>query len=264
MSDQNWRTDVTAGDYFLHQKKQSEIERRRPTIRAASDLVGPGIGANAVRLDDFNDLLATFNGYYSSAAGAAHAPTSAEAFVGHVVSDATLGGRQEFTGLTTGVEYTRTFTRSPIDPEALAWGDWTERRRVLSTTWTVGDNDTDVLPGNDAVLEAPSLSSVGEPGVYERSDTAIAIRKPGIYTGSVQVGDRVGSTIATISFYQPQGEFTEPSTHLTVPLAQTFYIPFTVAALDGNQAFYVAVQHSASDTRALWWRFNCTRVGDAV
>lgn len=129
MSDENWRTETRAEDYFLHRQKKLDLADRRPVIRTASDLVGPGIGAFATRLDDFNNLLATFNGFYSAAADATNAPdaalpTTAEPFVGFVVSDAELGGLQVFTGLDTGTEYRRTFLRSPIDPESINWGLW--------------------------------------------------------------------------------------------------------------------------------------------
>lgn len=73
---QNWREEINAADYFGHQKKKQEIENRRPVIRRASDLVGPGIGASAVRITDFNDILATYNGYYSARAGAYSAPNT--------------------------------------------------------------------------------------------------------------------------------------------------------------------------------------------
>lgn len=126
MSD-NWRQEVDAEDYFGHQKKKLSVADRRPVIRRASDLVGPGIGASATRITDFNDLLATYNGYYSATPGARHAPNDAEAFVGHVVMDDTLGGRQVFTGLTSRSEYARVFVRNPGDPtnpDTILWGDW--------------------------------------------------------------------------------------------------------------------------------------------
>src|SRR6478752_2320563 len=95
-NERNWREDTNAETYFGHQQKQVNLADRRPVIRTASDLVGPGIDSNTVRITDYNDLLATFNGYYSSLAGAASAPNATEDFVGVVISDSALGGRQEF------------------------------------------------------------------------------------------------------------------------------------------------------------------------
>lgn len=265
MSDQNWRTDVDAGDYFLHQKKQLSVADRRPVIRRSSDLVGPGIGATTVRLDDFNDLLATFNGYYSSEAGAANAPTADEVFVGYVVSDAEFGGQQAFTGLDTGIEYVRRFVRSPIDPEALAWGAWTSRVRVISAVQGYAEHDTNVLSSTPAMLTPPTLTSNDGGETFEVEGSSIKILRQGVYTGSIQIGDRVGSTTLTnLSIYRPNGSATEGYAQLNVPLGPTVHIPFTVWANDGAQGFSIVVTHAAGAPRDLWWRFSATRVGDAL
>lgn len=121
---QNWRTEVDALDYFQHQKKQAAVENRRPVIRKPSDLVGPGIGANATKITDFNDTLATFDGYFGAAAGAANAPTAGQGYVGFVTSDSDLGGMQLFYGMSDGGTYKRLFQRSGADPTAVSWGTW--------------------------------------------------------------------------------------------------------------------------------------------
>lgn len=126
MSDQNWRTGVDAQDYFTHRQKQANVADRRPVIRRASSLVGPGIGAYAVRLANLNDVLASFNGYYSAAQWTPGAPIDSQAFVGYVLSDADLGGVQVFTSLYDGAVYQRVFTRSPSDPSTIDWTQaWT-------------------------------------------------------------------------------------------------------------------------------------------
>lgn len=134
MTHQNWRPEVDAADYFGNQRKQLQVADRRPVIRKASDLVGPGIGASATRITDFNDLLATYNGYYSALAGARNAPNSREAFVGHTVMDDTLGGRQVFTGMSSRSEYARTFIRNPGDAEVILWGDWATTDEAMRIT----------------------------------------------------------------------------------------------------------------------------------
>lgn len=132
---QNWRTEVTAEDYFLHRKKEFEVADRRPVIRKPSDLagMGPGINFSATRITDFNDALATYNGYYSSMrslngpspqVSGPDANYDTNLYVGYVVMDAELGGIQEFTRLTTGVVYRRVFSRAPEDPEFILWGSW--------------------------------------------------------------------------------------------------------------------------------------------
>ncbi len=125
MSDsENWRIGQDAKDYFLHTQKKLDLADRRPVIRNSLDLVGPGIGALAVRIEDYNALLVTFNGYYSSAPGAANAPNTTDPFVGYVISDGELGGIHVFTSLLSGDEYRRVFVRSPGDSEVISWGAW--------------------------------------------------------------------------------------------------------------------------------------------
>lgn len=262
MSEQNWRTEVKAEDYFAHAKKAAQITERRPVPRT-SDLVGPGIGATAVRITDYNDLLATFNGFFSSAPGAAGAPNATEAFVGNVFSDAELGGVQTFTGLTSGTEYRRSFTRSPIDPETIGWGEW-RGQRIPPTAQGYSVNLTSVADGELAVLAAPALVTIGEPGIYEASSAGVRILKQGVYTGSIQVGDENFDTIAGLSVYRPNGDTTSEIYRANVPLSNTVHIPFTVWATDELQGFSVLASHAEGSSRTLWWRFNCTRIGDAI
>lgn len=129
----NWRTDVDAGDYFLHQKKKNEVADRRPVIRRAVDLVGPGIADVAIRVTDWNNVLATYNGYFSSVR-AANGPVLAgpgpnagfdvNPYVGTVTSDAEIGGVQTITDLVTTTRYQRVFRRNLTDPSMLYWGPW--------------------------------------------------------------------------------------------------------------------------------------------
>lgn len=174
MSDSaNWRTDVDSTDYFQRQKKALAVADRRPVIRRASDLVGPGIAATAIKITDFNDQLATYNGYYSALAGASNAPNGDEAFVGMTVMDDFLGGRQVYTGLSSDTEYTRLFLRNPGDPSSITWGDWVESgsgggggvptSRLVATDSTLtggGDLSADRTLGVDLTAEAERIRDV--------------------------------------------------------------------------------------------------------
>lgn len=121
---QSWRTEVDAADYFGNQKKKLEVADRRPVIRRPSDLVGPNIGSAATRITDFNDILATYNGFCSAAPGAVGAPNATDAFIGYVIMDDELGGEQVFRSLVDGVEYARTALRNPSDPTSITWSSW--------------------------------------------------------------------------------------------------------------------------------------------
>lgn len=263
MSNKDWRIETDSMDYFQHQKKTIEVSDRRPVIRKAGDLVGPGIGANSTRIDDYSDLLATFNGYYSSAPGASNAPNATEAFVGYVISDAELGGTQIFTSLSTGIEFTRLFERSPTAPETIGWGEW-RGQRIPATAQGYDKIDTPVPNGWSLVLPAPALVTVGDSDVYESTSAGVLLKKQGVYSGSVQVGDLVGATVATVFLYVPVGNEIIQLGQIGVPLGPTVHIPFTAVATDNEQAVSVLVQQSSGAERAIWWRFSCTRVGDAT
>lgn len=124
MSSQNWRIEKGAVDYFGHKQKQLDVADRRPVLRKASDLVGPGLGAFTTRLTNYNDILALYNGFFSSAPGAANAPNATEAFTGYVISDAEIGAQQVFRGLTSGTQFVRTALRNPADANSITWGNW--------------------------------------------------------------------------------------------------------------------------------------------
>lgn len=268
MSAKDWREETNAQIYFGHQKKTSALNDRRPVIRKASDLVGPGISEGAVRVDDWNNLLATFNGYYSSAPGALNAPNATEAFVGYVVSDAELGGRQVLTGLTSGIEYSRSFNRSPVDPEALGWSVW-GGQRIPPTAQGVDAFATPVLHGATTILLPPLLTTVGDASIYSRSDAGIRILRQGVYTGAIEVapvGGATSTTSMTMTTKQPNGLSIETTTRLYPSLGPTMSVPFTVIAKDDNQGFSAAVLHNAGVNITVYFamKFYCTRIGDAV
>jgi len=125
MTQQNWRTETNATDYLTNQKKQLVVADRRPVIRRASDLVGPGIASGAIRITDFADPLALFNGFFSALHTALDRPPVEQSYVGYVSSDLELGGVQMFFGLSDGLCYTRVFNRGMFDPDDITWSAWT-------------------------------------------------------------------------------------------------------------------------------------------
>lgn len=152
-----WRFETDAVDYFGNQKKKLDVADRRPVVRRAADLVGPGIGPEAVRLPDFDGQLASLNGLYSAEANTPNAPVLNERFVGYVVADSELGGVQVFTSLVTGLEYSRPFLKSAGNQTAALWGQWTLRDQTEShfpDGLTVG--------GPDAGSAETSISDTGD------------------------------------------------------------------------------------------------------
>lgn len=278
---QNWRltgeAGTDAGDYFGHQKKQVALEQRRPVVKSASDLgLGPGISASAVRITDYNDILATFNGYYSSAPGALAAPDAhkpldqRESFIGQTLSDAELGGRQVFTGLTSGVEYVRTFTRSPSDPLSLGWGAWSGQR-ILPTASGFETNPIIVPPNFETILQPPTLIyTEGGADNFQPIDVGVKMLRQGVYTGNVQVGaswfDAYAHIYLRLPGHWPEGEATLTTAHINQgPMGQTRYFPFTFWTTGDTQAVGVSVTHAHPGAPLrFWYRISITRLGDAV
>lgn len=144
MSSDNWRIPTDAATYMGAQKKRAELEQRRPVVRRAADLVGPGIGGSAVVITDYNDTLALFDGYFASGnisatanaqgRGARNGPIPIvggpwagydfNPYVGITAMDGVLGGTQRFTNVVSGNIYTRIFLRNPSDPTSVTFGSW--------------------------------------------------------------------------------------------------------------------------------------------
>ena len=131
----NWRPEVDAADFFGNQKKRNQFEDRRPAPKKPGDIpgMGPGIAGAAVRVTNYNDYLATFNGFYSSirALGGPRPEVSGadvgydtHRYVGITVSDAVLGGVQRITDIDSGEEFSRRFIRTSGDADFLTWSPW--------------------------------------------------------------------------------------------------------------------------------------------
>lgn len=268
MSTDDWRIGQDGTDYLLHQQKRVALEQRRPVIRKASDLVGPGIAAGAIPLDDLNGVLGTFNGYYSAIEGTAHAPNDTEAFVGQTVSDPLLGGKQTFTGLESNTEYTRTFRRNPANPESVVWSEWSGQR-VPPMGQGIEFTRSITVPMNETTtLNPPVLSFIGGGSkVFERvSNTGVRIKKPGVYTGHIQVGANSLSAGGNLGITMPQGDGMLNLMHLNQIIAPaTAYFPFTFWTTVGQRVLSVNLLHvDPSPTLKWYYRMSILRVGDAT
>lgn len=266
---ENWRTGTNAEDYFSHQQKRLALEQRRPVIRKASDLVGPGIDASAVRITDFNDALATFNGFFSAEGSALNAPAN-EDMTGWTSVDSELGGVQYFTGLVSGNRYIRTFRRAPFDPETITWAAWSIDYRIPPTARAISSYNTTVPSGIATLLRAPSpLGGVGVTDTYSTTGPAgggvINVLKPGVYTGSVSVESSANFTLSlTVSFpYLLTSDVevlgsTSPANGIRIPITviHTGSTPGAIS-IEANQT-------SGSNQVVRWTKMNLTRTGDAV
>lgn len=265
---QDWRIQTGADDYIRQQNKQAAVENRRPVIRRSSDLVGPGIGSEAVVITDYNDVLATFNGYYSSVPGALYAPNEDDSFVGFVVMDATLGGVQTFTSLVSGNEYQRVFLRSPSDEDSITFGLWTTAETVPASAFSVpgplNPGLTDLETGESTRCNLPDLKFIGQEDTYARSTDALNILRPGVYNGYIWFRTLEDSTVGIVQVEFPNGA------------EQTFDTLFDISGGHGVMlplSFYTtvktgfvrvsALQDAVSTQQAQLSRLHLTRIGDA-
>lgn len=262
----NGRPEVDAEDYFGNQNKKLALADRRPVIRRASDLVGPGISEAAVQVTDYNNALATYNGYYSSLAGAANAPNVEETFVGYTVMDADLGGVQVLYGMQSRVEFRRRFTRNPMDPSSIVFGAWTFDERIPAHFQSSTPGASVTIPsGSTEALTAPtgSLSPTpGFPASFSVAGAQVRVLRQGIYSGSIRVFCLSPPVSITLSLPTSSGgadTIVSESAHLYTT------IPFSFRVDHGAGAVVVSVrQSSGSTSAAVWDSIRITRLGDAI
>jgi hypothetical protein len=267
---EDWRVETNGLDYLRGQQKRVAIEQRRPVIRKASDLVGPGINLAATRITDYNDILATFNGYYSSEPGALYAPNSTDSFVGFVAMDALLGGVQEFTSLDTGVEYRRVFARSPGDEESISFGAWQSEERVPATAFTptstnVAQQLTDFDANTPIVMTMPLMEFIGQPGTFIREETKLNIARQGIYSGYFwwRTTDDIAINYLQIEF--PNGPIQTYDVLYNLTSDDGIMVPLHFVATTGTGFIRVTGYQAVADNKiAEFERLHLTRLGDAV
>jgi hypothetical protein len=75
MGGQNsWRQPITYEDLQRNGEKRQLNQERRPQVRTAADLLGPGIAPFAVEILDWNGDETAFNGFFWSQPGAINSP----------------------------------------------------------------------------------------------------------------------------------------------------------------------------------------------
>jgi hypothetical protein len=263
-------------DILQHDRKQNQVADRRPVIRKPSDLVGPGIGASATRVTDWNNVLATFNGYFSSVR-ALNGPRPETAgpdvnydvhtYVGFVTMDAEYGGKQVITDLTTYIDYTRVFYRAPTDPNTIVWGSWVSSSSAPPSAFSEGNTVTNVVTATPTALNAPVLNGSNWEGTYDQNGTHLDILSDGVYTGVIRVysfTSASGLNSCPVAITLPRGLATEtldqPSANLNAQYDGARF-PFTFTSLLDTTFISVTVEHSVGSTTGIYWGIDITRVG---
>lgn len=101
MTGPNWRTNVAADDWVGSVEKRIMHSERRPTIRTAAEILGPGIAPFAIEILDWDDDATAFNGFWFSQPGAINSPdpTNAKWYMGW------SEGTEDGFGLQTATEF---------------------------------------------------------------------------------------------------------------------------------------------------------------
>lgn len=281
MSEQNWRQEVGMLDILGHQKKKNQVADRRPVIRKPSDLVGPGIDASAVRVTDWNDVLATFNGYFSSTR-ALNGPRVETAgpdinydtniYAGFVTMDGEYGGKQIITDLDTYIDYSRVFRRAPSDPNTIVWGSWVSSSSAPPSAFNEGNTVTSVPSGVLTALNAPVLNGSNWETTYDPNGTSLDILSDGVYTGVLRIYTFTGSSnlnAVTVSVTTPRGLVTETvgytaNINYSPPTTACFRTPFTFTSLAETATITVDVQITTGGPYNVYWGIDITRVGGVL
>lgn len=116
----SWRVQVTGADWMRDVEKRILHEERRPNVRTAADLMGPGIAPYSVLVNDWNAEETTFNGFFHSDPGALHSPRTDGYWMGSSQATAEGYGLQkvtEYRGGTTDTAWPgRTWVRKFFTP----------------------------------------------------------------------------------------------------------------------------------------------------
>jgi hypothetical protein len=86
----SWRVPQDASDWMREVEKRILHEERRPNVRTASDIMGPGLSPYSVLINDWNVDETNFNGFFHSDPGALNTPDNTRYWMG--TSQATSEG----------------------------------------------------------------------------------------------------------------------------------------------------------------------------
>lgn len=122
MGGQNsWRVPQDFADLQRNSEKRQLNQERRPQVRTAADLLGPGLAPFAVEISDWNGDETAFNGFFWSQPGAINSPDVANSkwYMGQ--SEATEDGfglqwATEFRNIAGNAWPPRSFIRRFFDP----------------------------------------------------------------------------------------------------------------------------------------------------
>lgn len=155
MSARNWPTPTPGnpGQWFSDTEKRMRHQESQPVPKVASDLLGPGLAAHAVRLADWNSPEANFNGFWYSFPGDLHSPDSTLHWIGETVNDGNGFGIQKAWNHREGVWPSIAMVRNVYDPGAGGvpqYGEWVSQSNLEPSLQDMTSSMS--YPGSPAAL----------------------------------------------------------------------------------------------------------------
>lgn len=146
-----WPIPVTGYDNLRVVTKRLDREERRGTPTSAADMLGPAMSAQAVHIIDWNDEVATFNGFVYTQAGGINAPEVLDEFGSPITGLSWAGqviAREDGTGMQQAWNTedpdsmyfrVRNFAPNALDPNAPpVFGEW---RKFATKSGFIEDED---------------------------------------------------------------------------------------------------------------------------
>lgn len=238
-------------DWMRDMEKRILYVERRPEIRTAADLLGPGIAANSIPIQDWNEERTLFNGFFHSLPGALNAPDatpSTRYWMGYVIANTDGSGYQrvfEYQVASIASTVVEGYVRRFFTPPGLlrTFGPWVRENplssvaslpkgRVGSATQTANHGTTAASGAGyvDSLLVVPVTTEAGR---KYRLSAGVHLRTP-------TAGDRIFAAIrdetnTVLMFYVMQ----QPATVSTVN-SGFFWVDIAPAA--GNHTYKVSFQ----------------------
>jgi hypothetical protein len=176
----NYPAITEAEEHFRQTEKRLAHEERRPQIRTAADLLGPGIAPFAVQIDHWRAPDATFNGTFWTAPGDTGAPDTTHWWLGQTeATNDGFGTQQVMTFRESALFPPITRMRQFYDPGNgnIVYSNWVSQHHVaigdsMSSQGTTGGGWT--LNG-DGTATIPSLPEVTQPILWLGKNTSTTL-----------------------------------------------------------------------------------------
>lgn len=163
MSTDGRPTPRTATDLLVRtEKRLSALERRDGAVGTIVSIIGPGQNSHAALIGDWNQPLASNNGYYWSRVGALHAPDGVRIWTGSVVARTDNSGMQQVWN-TDDLNDVRYFMRTFTDDGTGQGRTFSEWRNFATPTGFIelpnfGDTVNDLLAEMAADIDSAAVS----------------------------------------------------------------------------------------------------------